>query len=424
MSAIQPLLLLPEGGGPIQRLEPLRLAQEGHNEAWLRDFLLAHPGALPIREIDHAYEGAVAVCKELPTHAGPVDGLFVNANGALTILECKLWKNPEARRKVVAQILDYAREIASWRYSDLQRQVSRATGQSGNVLYQRAVQASPGLDEAAFVDSVSRRLRAGRFLLLIAGDGIHSGTEAIVDYMSRHSGLAFSLGLVELGAYRAPGGLLVQPRILAKTEVVRRTVVQVATTGPVVIRDIEGDGEPEEVAEPDEAADPAPVTRRPFDPEMLRRNREFWTAFRERVRFDDPDQPPPWQHHQNAVRTDLFGRSCYAAAWRSKEGNSGVYVSLRGERGLALASAIEDEKPSIEREVAAALASYSPFKKQGWSDEPNAVSFGLQRAPVKQGAEVQPESFDWLEAGLNALINAFRPRLIQVQREGETILQS
>ena len=46
------------------------------------------------------------LCTELRTEAGALDIAFINQFGRLTLVECKLWRNPEARRKVVAQALD------------------------------------------------------------------------------------------------------------------------------------------------------------------------------------------------------------------------------------------------------------------------------------------------------------------------------
>ena len=40
----------------------------------------------------------------------------MSAQGRLSIVECKLWRNPEARRAVVTQVLDYAEEIRTWSY--------------------------------------------------------------------------------------------------------------------------------------------------------------------------------------------------------------------------------------------------------------------------------------------------------------------
>ena len=111
----------------------------------------------------------------------------------LTLAEFKLWRNPQARREVIGQILDYAKEIASWSYEDLQREVSRALKRPGNVLFDLVRATDPDVEEGVFVDNVTRHLRRGEFLLLIIGDGIREGVENIVDFVQQHSGLHFNL---------------------------------------------------------------------------------------------------------------------------------------------------------------------------------------------------------------------------------------
>src|SRR6187402_2103650 len=96
----------------------------GRSEAWLRDTLHANPDILPVSDIDPAFTPLCPLCTELSTNAGPIDNVFINATGRLTLVECKLWRNPESRRKVVAQILDYAKELSRWSYSDLQARVN------------------------------------------------------------------------------------------------------------------------------------------------------------------------------------------------------------------------------------------------------------------------------------------------------------
>ena len=125
------------------------------DESTLQDLLFRHPQTLPIASIDAAYAGAVPVCRELNTQAGYVDALYVNPQGCLTLAEFKLWRNPQARREVIGQILDYAKEIATWNYEDLQREVSRTLKRTGNVLHELVRAADPEVDEAAFVDNVS-----------------------------------------------------------------------------------------------------------------------------------------------------------------------------------------------------------------------------------------------------------------------------
>src|SRR5688572_5879504 len=79
----------------------------GKDEAWLRDTIFTTPQILPVSEIDPTFGPLVPLCRELRTPAGPVDAVFINERGRLTFIECKLWKNPQSRREVVGQILDY-----------------------------------------------------------------------------------------------------------------------------------------------------------------------------------------------------------------------------------------------------------------------------------------------------------------------------
>lgn len=112
------------------------VAEGGIDESSLHDLLFEFPDTLPLGAIDVAFAHPVPVCRELSTRAGYVDAVYVNALGRLVLAEFKLWRNPQARREVIGQILDYAKEFASWSYEDLQREVSRSLARKGNVLYE------------------------------------------------------------------------------------------------------------------------------------------------------------------------------------------------------------------------------------------------------------------------------------------------
>ncbi|GIK35883.1 MAG: hypothetical protein AMXMBFR45_01770 [Gammaproteobacteria bacterium] len=75
------------------------------------------------------------------------------------------------------------------------------------------------LDEARFVDAITRNLRRGRrILLLVVGDGIREGAETLGEYLQLHAGFHIAFGLVEMPVFELPtGGDLVQPRVLART---------------------------------------------------------------------------------------------------------------------------------------------------------------------------------------------------------------
>jgi hypothetical protein len=101
-------VLLPAGSGRAVRLEPV--AQQGGpdavSEAFIQALVHQHPACLPIAEIDAMFSGPVPICTELNTPAGSIDNFMVTPSGLPVLVECKLWRNPEARREVVSQILD------------------------------------------------------------------------------------------------------------------------------------------------------------------------------------------------------------------------------------------------------------------------------------------------------------------------------
>ena len=221
-------VLLPRGDTQSIALRPLgfQSGDDAVSEADIQNLVHAHPSALPIAEIDPLFVNPIPICTELNTPAGPIDNFMVTATGLPVLVECKLWRNPEGRREVVGQILDYAKELSRWSSSDLQREVNRRLKREGNTLLELVRKRDASVDEVHFNDALTANLRRGRFLLLIVGDGIREGVEAISEYLQRHAGLHFSLGLVELPIFVLPNGdRIVAPRVLAKTHVMMRNVV-------------------------------------------------------------------------------------------------------------------------------------------------------------------------------------------------------
>jgi hypothetical protein len=216
----------------VHQLDAIHIEPNGqYNEAWLQDFIYRHPLALPVKDIEPIFAPLIPVCRELATDAGPIDVVYVNPMGLLTLVECKLWKNPEARREVVGQILDYAKELSRWSYEHLEAAIATSKGHSGKRLYELVDSTVEVPDQAQFIDSISRNLKRGRFLLMIAGDGIRESVEQIGEFLQRHTHLNFSFALVEMGIFTLPAhvgaGCIVQPRVLARTVEIERAVIRI-----------------------------------------------------------------------------------------------------------------------------------------------------------------------------------------------------
>ena len=204
-------------------------------EDYLQDALNKSPDLLPIEEIDPAFGPLASLGREIDN----IDNLFISPTGKITLVETKLWRNPEATREVVAQVIDYAARLSQWSYTDLEAALKTAMSPApvgGGSLYAYVAKKFPKtiLPEEQFIDEVQKNLRAARFLLLVVGDGIRENLESMLGHLHRQPQMLFTFCLVEMQIIESPElfkGRLLLPMVVAKTTEVVRAVVRVHTTG-------------------------------------------------------------------------------------------------------------------------------------------------------------------------------------------------
>lgn len=372
----------------------LAVAQGGVSEAQVQELVHKHPGSLPIEEIDPSFKGPVAICRELMTPAGPIDNLLVTPSGLPVLVECKLWRKPEGRREVVGQIIDYAKELSRWTSSDIQREVSRRLGIPGNAMLDLVRAVDPSIDEIAFNDALSLNLRRGRFLLLIVGDGIREGVETIAEYLQRHAGLHFSMGLIEMPIFALPdGGLLVTPRVLARTASIERTVIAV----PDGHRVVDGD---HAASENGDDLDP---DREAIGSERL----QFWTEFLQHLRIDDPEQvmPKPSRMGYISVMLPAPNGSSWLTVYREKTKNSlGVFLSAsRNSAGEFAMQIIVDAWNEIKSDLGGTATIIDRNGRKTVADSRTFPSLNTSQGKI--------EAFAWLAERVNTFVNVVRPRV-------------
>ena len=217
--------------GKIEYLSKVSLGSREYDEAWVQDICYTNPGILPIAEIEQTFRDMSPICKELGSPSGSMDLVFVNEYGFIAIGECKLWRNPEARRKVIAQILEYAKDLSKWSYEQFERACLKARkDENATSLYEIVSQQDSELDQASFIDAVQRNLERGRFVLMVIGDGIRESMEELSDFLQRYGNLQFTLALVELPIFKIPASeeLIITPRIIAKTKEIERIIYRIS----------------------------------------------------------------------------------------------------------------------------------------------------------------------------------------------------
>lgn len=391
-------ILVPANGDTSTALSEMTYgaSPDGVSEAWIQDLIQRHPECLPIEEIDPIFANPVALCKELNTPAGAIDNFLITASGLPVLVECKLWRNPEGRREVVGQILDYAKELALWSSSDLQREVARKVGGAGNPILRFLAEAGHEIDEVAFNDALTLNLRRGRFLLLIVGDGIREGVEAIAEYMQRHLGLHFSMGLVEMPIFIMPDNShLVTPRVLSRTSITTRNVISIPDGH--VLEEINGDQtrEDQQISE------------------LSKARKLFWTEFLAKVRLDDPEQPIPNPSAQGylAFMLPASSGSSWITVWREiATGEVGLTLGwTKGQVGEDAGLSVVEDWQSIQPQLGGEASLTEIRGRQTITERFKAGD--LNDLNDRQVA------FDWLRTRLNEWINVLRPEIRSIAAE-------
>jgi hypothetical protein len=222
MSKYKPILIT---SSESRLLKQLNISNSGFTEKELQTLCYENPHILPVNEIEPIYSELVPVCMELQVPAGFCDIIYINSNGLLTLVETKLWRNPEARRKVISQILDYAKDLTGMTYAEFERRCLAARKGNEKSLYKIVTIEDDSIEEAYFIDQVTKNLNKGRFLLLIVGDGIRENAQEIADYINRYANLSFTLAMVESPIYLLDNNSkIVIPRVTVKTTLIEREV--------------------------------------------------------------------------------------------------------------------------------------------------------------------------------------------------------
>ena len=227
------------------QLERIPLNEKHFQENWLQKIIHKNPQILPIDDIESGFAPLISLGREISTSVGYIDNLYISPNGYLTIVETKLWRNPESKREVVGQIIDYAKELTNWNFTKLNDGVKKSSqlynnNSKGIIELIKDFENIEEHEEYKIIDNIERNLKRGRFLLLIVGDGIRESVEEMVDFLSNTPQIQFTLGLVELQFYKNPnveGELIAIPNLITRTREITRAIVKIenSTNGNVTI---------------------------------------------------------------------------------------------------------------------------------------------------------------------------------------------
>jgi len=201
------------------------------NEDWLQKVIHDNPQTYPIENPLNKELKIISLGREINSGAGYIDILFLTSDAELIIAETKLWRNPEKSRTVLAQVIDYAKEISKWGYDDLNNAVisSQRKLQNEKALSLREIIAKEfsNQNQTDFIDILTQNLHQGILKLSIIGDKISPNLLLLSDTLQSSPGLNFSLSLIEMKLFKYNDDIILIPDIVGKTKEEIRGVVKV-----------------------------------------------------------------------------------------------------------------------------------------------------------------------------------------------------
>lgn len=161
--------------------------KEYENEAELQDLLYEDPSIIPVQEIGENRKPVKVAIKEygLPG-TGSSDIIGVDEDGNITIIEAKLAVNPDVKRKVIGQILEYAAFLWRKTYEQFDGVVQAKKGRPLLDLMSDLV-TDGDWSEEEFRREISNNLYNGEFSLFIVVDDIDDDLKRILEFINSRS---------------------------------------------------------------------------------------------------------------------------------------------------------------------------------------------------------------------------------------------
>ena len=122
----------------LRRLEIHAASSTGIKEHVLQKIIDQHPFVLPLNEFFPAANTVCSLGREIPVELGGrpgerrgyIDNLLVTDDGHLVLVETKLWRNSEAIREVIAQVMEYSMAIGGMDLEELEQAIRQGDHRS------------------------------------------------------------------------------------------------------------------------------------------------------------------------------------------------------------------------------------------------------------------------------------------------------
>ena len=406
------IFAISEDGELLERFvrRPLNVGAQ-FDEKWLQEVLFANIDLIQPTDASYDRIQLVPLCRELNLNDGIrnlfLDILAITETGKLILIECKLWKNPQARREVLAQAFEYASLLQSLSYSDLSSKLRRHinSGSEDPIIFALR-SAGISVDESLLISRIDQGMKKGNFHVVIAGDGIRTDLVNLVNSPAM-TGMTADLSLLEISVHQdGEGKTLLTPSVPQEIETVTRTVL-ISTEGmPVSIEEDESEINP--------LPNQASPTQRRMKEEKKELNTLFWQKAIEEIKFSHPDQDPLRRGGSNWCKALLPAPLKWITAWRSKD-QIGVFLRIDGEDIPKYKVFFEERLDLMREEISSDISVNIPA--EGSDDWSTALFLSVNYSEIDvYDPNTMDHQIEWLAEHLDKFINYIRPLVNQLPK--------
>jgi len=191
-------------------------------EEALQTLIEMAPNVLPGKQMDPGSDDPprfVLLRREMPVGGWSLDHLLVDQRAVLTLVEAKLMQNPEARRDVIGQIMEYAANAAQSWGNGRARAKAREFWQKDSKDIDEVIRNAFGREDIeAFWHDVDENLQKGKVRLVIAADELRPEVRRTIEYLNAEMSTAEIYGL-ELRCYgNDSDSLVLVPYLIGQTQ--------------------------------------------------------------------------------------------------------------------------------------------------------------------------------------------------------------
>jgi hypothetical protein len=179
-------------GGEWREAKILRFS----NERDLQMMLYSSPQLIPV--LGELTKTRIFIDEGGLPGSGYTDLIGVDNDGEIHLVECKLATNPEIRREVIGQILEYASFLWEMSYEDFDGLFVSRKRKTLKELLAKSV--AEGWEFEAFRKVVTENLKIGNFHLIIAVDKMNDQLGEIIAFLGKR-GAGVRLQAIELQRY-------------------------------------------------------------------------------------------------------------------------------------------------------------------------------------------------------------------------------